>query len=143
MGKMRLRKKSRDSVIKGGYCLALAVSAGLPAAALAPAANAQAALDEVVVTAQRREERLKDVPISVTALSPEAIQRAGVISSRDLVILTPGLRIEATGVYIQPGIRGITSNITTPATESNVATYLDGVYQPIQNGAIYELPDVE
>lgn len=99
-------------------------------------------LVEIVVTAERRTERLQDVPLSVTALSPEALENAGITSTRDLGLITPGLRIEATGPYIQPSVRGITTTITNNV-EPNIATYLDGVYQAATIGAIYNLPDIQ
>src|SRR2546425_3244589 len=102
----------------------LALSAGF-------AASAQEArrLDEIVVTAQRREERLKDVPLSVTALSAANLAAAGVTNSRDLALVTPGLRFDAIGSNPQPTIRGVTTTLTS-ISEMNVATYVDGVYQP-------------
>src|SRR4051794_11716417 len=87
----------------------------LPAGALAQQAGAPppgsaahgATLEEIVVTAERRSSRLQDVPISITALTPDALQRANITSTRDLAMLTPGLRIESTGIFAQPNIRGI------------------------------------
>ncbi|HEX7856311.1 MAG TPA: TonB-dependent receptor [Sphingobium sp.] len=97
---------------------------------------------EIVVTAQRRSERIRDVPISITALTANSMKEAGIQDSRDLPLLTPGLRIDSTGTYVQPAIRGITTTLTS-GPEANVATYLDGVYQPNTFGAIYNLPDVQ
>lgn len=97
---------------------------------------------DIIVTAQRRSEKLRDVPISVTALTPETLQSAGITNTRDLALVTPGLRVEAVGVYIQPSIRGITTTLTGVSADANVATYVDGVYQQTQLGSVFELPDV-
>jgi iron complex outermembrane receptor protein len=114
------------------------------AALLAPAAaHAQAQVGEIIVTAQRRAERLQDVPISVTAVTPENLKAAGITSTRELSMVTPGLRIEAGGAYVQATVRGIGTNQTVPTAESNVATYVDGVYQQTMVSAIYALPDVQ
>jgi iron complex outermembrane receptor protein len=59
------------------------------------ATNATTALGEIVVTARRREERLQDVPISITAFTPERLQQAQVTTARQLVGLTPSLNINS------------------------------------------------
>jgi iron complex outermembrane receptor protein len=96
---------------------------------------------DIVVTAQRREERLKDVPISITALSSAVLERAGVSDTTALAIVTPGLLFPRNGAYAQPAIRGIGTNLTSG--EANVAIYVDGVYMPSQNANFFQLPDVQ
>ncbi|MFC3172743.1 TonB-dependent receptor [Novosphingobium bradum] len=61
----------------------------------APQAAASTGGDDIVVTARRREERLQDVPVAITALSGDALQARGIISTTDLVKTTPGLNITA------------------------------------------------
>src|SRR3954463_15603472 len=77
----------------------------------APADNDRAispvAESDIVVTATRREERLKDVPISVTAITGAQLQRSGASGTRDLAILTPGLTMQTTGFGVQPTLRGV------------------------------------
>jgi iron complex outermembrane receptor protein len=106
-----------------------------------PQANASADAGEIVVTAQRRAERLVDVPISVTALSADMLGKSGVTSSDELAIVTPGLRVDRLGAYVQPTIRGVTT-ILSGAADGNVATYVDGVYQPTLLAATFQLRDV-
>jgi iron complex outermembrane receptor protein len=127
------------------------------AAALAPAgAHAQAArpapsnsapaanqVGEIIVTAQRRAERLQDVPLSVTALTAQSLRSAGIVSTRDLALVTPGLRLNEGGIFVQPVIRGITTTQTYISTEAPIATYIDGVYQQSMLAAFYDLPDVQ
>jgi iron complex outermembrane receptor protein len=102
-----------------------------------------AVLEEVVVTAQKRTERLLDVPISVTALSGPQLAEAGVQTSLNLGQVVPGLTMIETGLYVQPAIRGVTNTYTSPSAEPNVATYVDGVYQGNMTYAIYEEPDIQ
>src|SRR3546814_5004017 len=64
------------------------------------------------VTAQRRSERLTDVPVSVTALSAATIAATGVTDTYSLQQITPGLRMERLGGYTQPSIRGVTAGST-------------------------------
>jgi iron complex outermembrane receptor protein len=101
------------------------------AQALGAAPGAQgASVSEVIVTAQRRAERLEEVPISVTALSGEDLTRAGVQDLRDLQTVAPSLQVSSTGVFTQLAIRGITSTALGPGIENNIAVYVDGNYQP-------------
>src|SRR5205809_5477832 len=65
--------------------------------------------DEIIVTAQRREERLIDVPIAITALNSDRLDKAGVANLQDLERVTPGLALPLYGGFLRPSIRGISS----------------------------------
>jgi iron complex outermembrane receptor protein len=122
-----------------GTALALAFSHGVYAqAATAPAGNsgpdqstvgAQTTLQEVVVTAQRRSANIQTVPSVVVAISKTELEQASVSSASDLTRITPGLNFAQSSYDSQPTIRGIGSRATGPGDESNVAVYVDGVYQ--------------
>ncbi|HMP56604.1 MAG TPA: TonB-dependent receptor [Novosphingobium sp.] len=103
--------------------------AGLSAPALAQEAPG-ASESEIVVTAQRREERLVDVPISVANLSAAALSAANVDELVDIVNVTPGVRFDFSGGFFQPTIRGVGTAITTSGGGSNVGIYTDGFYSP-------------
>jgi iron complex outermembrane receptor protein len=122
------------------FCAAATVALGFAADAFAQ--QQPATLEEIVVTAQRREERLKDVPISVTALSPENLKAAAITNSRELQLVTPGLRFDAVGSTVQPTIRGITTTLAG-GNEPNVAIYVDGVIQTMTQAQVFDLPDVQ
>jgi iron complex outermembrane receptor protein len=98
---------------------------------------------EIVVTAQRKEERLRDVPLSITALSGETLAQSGIVSTQDLVKVTPGYMLYMNGGFAQPVIRGVSSGSSSPGDNSNIAIYVDGVYQAAQIGQLFDLPDVE
>src|SRR5258708_897942 len=106
-------------------------------------ASASDQLTEIMVTAQRRSERLQDVPISITVLTSQSLQQSGVISVLDLPRLTPGLELPQFGAWTQPSIRGISSGGADIGDSSNVAMYVDGVYQSSQVAQLLDLPDVE
>lgn len=120
----------RRSYLSGGSLLAIAALS-----LMAQPANAQGAasggtvanLEEVVVVARRTEERLQDVPISVTAISQESLQQANVASSTDLIKLVPTLSVQqgATGPGTNYSLRGIRSGVITYFNE--VATASVGV----------------
>lgn len=97
----------------------------------------------IVVTAQRREERLQDVPASVTALGAEQLEVAGIQSTKELTLLTPGLNMAQSSFTPQPVIRGTGARGSLPGDESVVPVYVDGVYQPFGNGAFFELNNVD
>lgn len=100
-------------------------------------------VSDIVVTAQRRSERLTDVPISVTAVSGAQLDTAGVANSDQLAQVTPGLLLPRTALYLQPFIRGVGNALTAPGADNSVALYVDGVYQPAQASLAFELNDID
>ncbi len=89
-------------------------------------------LDAIVVTAQKREEALQDVPIAITVLSQEALQDAGVRDIKDLQTLVPGLTVTSTQSEANTSarIRGVGTVGDNPGLESSVGVVIDGVYRP-------------
>lgn len=99
---------------------------------IAPGATAQVEEDgiaDIVVTATRREERLQKIPVTVTAVSGEALLSSGVLDTRQLTQVVPGLVGSRNAGVNQPVIRGVGSGGVV-GDESSIATYIDGVYQP-------------
>ncbi len=106
-----------------------------------------AALDEIVVTAQKRTERLQDVPLAISAVSGEELQAASVDTVYELPRLAPSLYVDTgfSSAKIRLAIRGIGSAGGT-SVEPSVATFLDGIYLPregMTNGAYLDLEAVE
>lgn len=114
---------------------------------LATVAFAQGAapegLEEIVVTAQKRQERLVDVPIAIAAVSGAELQNIGVTSVVNLPQAIPGLRFDYSGSFVQPTIRGVGSALAGPGQTSNVAVYLDGFYVPNALGTDFQLLSVD
>jgi iron complex outermembrane receptor protein len=106
----------------------LALAATMPLAASADE-SATAALEEVVVTAQKRSESLQDVPLSIMAVGGETLEQAGISQALELDRLVPNLRIyrssQAASVTIR--IRGIGASGNS-SIDPSVAPFLDGVY---------------
>jgi iron complex outermembrane receptor protein len=126
--------------------LACSVSfAALSAAATAYAqdSHGDTTVGEVVVTTQRRSERLKDVPLSVVSQTGAQLEKAGVSNIKDITFLVPGVKIDQTSNYVQPAIRGVSSAVTGPSTDSPVAVYLDGIIQPNQAANFFEFADID
>jgi iron complex outermembrane receptor protein len=120
---------------------AVAGVASLPSVAFAQAANAT--VGEIVVTAQRRAERQVDVPITITALSPQQLATANVQTLADIQKITPALRFDNQTGFFQPEIRGIGTGITTSGGGANVGIYIDGFYSPNPMAADFQLTKVQ
>jgi iron complex outermembrane receptor protein len=100
-------------------------------------------IDEVVVTAQKREENLQDVPISVAAFSGEELEARGISDPMALATITPGLTYNNLVGYSLIYIRGVGSDAFEPTADQSVATYLDGVYLPFAHGLAQEFVKLE
>jgi iron complex outermembrane recepter protein len=114
-----------------------------------PAADATAKASdqgEIIVTAQRRAERLEDVPVSIIALTGEGLAKTGVQRLSDLGQVAAGVQINRGGSFTQPAIRGITTLTLGYGFENNTAVYVDGFYQPDMvtiNGDLANLASVQ
>jgi len=98
--------------------------------------------DVIVVTAQRRPERPEDVPISLTALSGEQLERLQATDMAGLGKVVPSLNMSRTGPFTQPYLRGVGKR-STLGVENGVATYVDGVYLASSISALLDLRDIE
>lgn len=110
----------------------LVVSVALGALLLPEAAFSQAKADEIIVTARKIEESILDIPLSVTAVTAEEIEGAGLDNLVDLAAYTPGFQLESfnsvPGRYDStPFIRGVVFD-STDALRQTVSVFVDGVY---------------
>jgi len=125
--------------LKTEWCWSGALSvtvAGFLAPTVLPSQQAVAARDEITVTARKREENLQSVPISISAFTDEDLRVRGVIDLETLADQTPGLSFGTSGAITSRRaiIRGM-SQQTRVGDETNVATFVDGVYTPGFSGA--------
>jgi outer membrane receptor protein involved in Fe transport len=127
-----------------------AASAAVIAFACAGQAHAQAAtggaeVETVIVTAQKREQNLQDVPIVVNVVSGQQLQDAGVRDVKDLQVLTPGLSVTSStgGAQTSIRIRGVGTIGDNPGLESSVGTVVDGVYRARSGVAFGDLGELE
>jgi iron complex outermembrane recepter protein len=92
--------------------------------------NAQAqqfALEEIVVTAQKRAQSLQDVPVAVSAIAGSKLEESGINRMQDLSAYVPGLTVAQSPLGNQLYIRGIGSTVNQ-AFEQSVGTFVDGIY---------------
>jgi iron complex outermembrane receptor protein len=109
------------------------------------AREASLALEEIIVTAQKRAQSLQDVPIAITAVSQEMMQNQNIFDVLDLQKAVPSLTIikgynRANGVPVV--IRGMGTLGAQPAFEGSVGTYVDGVYRPRPGMVLSSMLDI-
>jgi iron complex outermembrane receptor protein len=103
-------------------------------------------LEEIVVTAQKREQNLQEVPISVTAYSGEQLRDMRITNTDDVVDYTPGLTMfSPLGEGNTPNfsLRGVSGSDISTLTEAPIAVYTDEIYYGTQFGAIAQIYDME
>lgn len=104
------------------------------------------AVEEVIVTAQKREEKLQDVPIAISAISGEQIMTRGIDNILDLSSLAPNLTVGKypnSNVISQVAIRGGVTVNGALYFEPSVGMYLDGVYLGKAVGSVFDVVDLE
>ncbi|MBE1527990.1 iron complex outermembrane receptor protein [Sphingopyxis sp. OAS728] len=114
-------------------CLTGTAIAAVPVSAAAQTADGSGArgpaLDEIVVTATKRNENLVDVPITITTVSEQDIAKRNAVKVADLITVLPNVSLlEGGQTESNPIIRGIASNTRNAGVESGVSVYIDGVY---------------
>ena len=128
---------------------ASSMSIALPAVAQdsdADAASGERRYEAVVVTAQRREQSLVDVPLSVSAFSGELLASLGVTDLTEVAKVTPNVTLEVsrgTNTTLTAFIRGVGQQDPVAGFEAGVGIYLDEVYLNRPQGAVLDVFDVE
>ncbi|HKY93243.1 MAG TPA: TonB-dependent receptor [Nevskiaceae bacterium] len=106
------------------------------------AASRSALLEEIVVTAQKREENLSDVPLSIQAFTPESLASRGIDSQIGLSRAVPSLDVGSQAGYATIFLRGIGTEAFLTADPS-IASYVDGVYFPFSPTFVQSFSGVE
>lgn len=103
----------------------------------------ESTIADIVVTAQRRAQRLQDVPISVNAITGDMASAAGITGTTSVQTAVPSLNVSQSANAALPYLRGIGSFAGDPNAESSVAIYVDGVYQVSTNANFLEFNNIE
>jgi len=125
-----------SNILKAGTCLTCSLtilSFAAPAAMAqdnAPQAADATGLDVIVVTAERREQNLQDVPISATVLTGEDLDRKGVVNLNDIQQVAPSIAINTFNRSTFVNIRGVGIAQSAPTSSPGVAYYIDGQLIP-------------
>lgn len=120
---------------------ALSVSAAHAQEKQGPSADPNVASSDIVVTAQKRSERLQEVPIAVNVASAKQLDNSGIKDLQQLPALVPGVNVTAALGSFQPSIRGIATS--SNVVENPVSLYIDGVYLPQQQEGLRDLADAD
>ena len=100
----------------------------------------------IVVTARRREESIQDVPLSITAISGEALAKSGTLEITELAQEVPNLTLEVsrgTNTTLTAFIRGVGQQDPVAGFEAGVGLYVDDIYLNRPQGAVLDIYDVE
>ena len=100
-------------------------------------------VEAVTVTAQKREEDLQTVPIAITALTEQAIERSGVVDISRLQFIAPGINVGRAGEDMRPAIRGARTEQVGAVNDPAVGFHVDGVYKGRPSMAVNSFVDVE
>src|SRR5450631_85733 len=115
------------SVVTAGI-LAPALYGSAVFAQSAPEATGNEGISEIIVTATRREERLQDVPVSITAFSQEQMDAQGLRSIDDVTRLTPGVTFQRMGMSLSANYNDENSDINIRGIDSQAGTSTTGIY---------------
>jgi len=123
---------------------------GLPTAVAAAevtdpdASSNQMVLEEVIVTARRREEALQDTPVAISAFSAEDLKVQGIANTRDLQLSVPGLNFSEMGNKAPSiFIRGIGQKETNSALDPGVGVYINSIYIARTDSQLLDVIDTE
>ena len=117
-----------------GAALGMTASCVAHAASQGEQAAGQPALEEITVTAQKRKESAQKVPIAISTFTASMVENMGIKTTADLPLLVPGFSFIPAGGALAYYLRGVGTNTTNPGVESEVSTFVDGVYMPFQLG---------
>ncbi len=135
---------NRRMLARQGIAL-VSAAAGIIAVSSSWAQEATPTLTEIIVTAQKREQNIQDVPISVIALSAQQLKDGGVTDIKSLQALTPALTVTSTTSenVTTARIRGIGTVGDNPGLESSVGIVIDGVYRPRNGVGFGDLGEIQ
>ena len=136
-----MKSMSKIGLFSAGLLAALTFSSGSVAAQDQDATE----LDEIVVTATKREQTLQDVPVAVTVTPAATLQKASIQDVMDLATIVPSLRVTQLQTSTQTNflIRGFGNGANNPGIESSVGVFIDGVYRSRSASQIGDLVDVQ
>jgi iron complex outermembrane receptor protein len=106
---------------------------------------AKPVLEEVLVTARKKEESLQEAPVAVSAFSQDALQQSGIKNLKDFNKVVPGMDVNATNGASPNAnifIRGVGQRNSGANIDSGVGIYLDGIYLARPDGALLDINDI-
>lgn len=123
--------------VVGSSCL------GSPLLAQAQPAENNNQVEEIVVTAQKRSQNLQDVPISIVAITADSAKAAGIETSLDIGVITPGLSVTRTANSPLLFLRGVGTALGTVGDEGGVNVVVDGVVFTSLPGSVFSMNNID
>lgn len=137
-------KKGLNSFTSKGYVIAsIIASIVTPMTVAAQNSNTSLTLEEITVTAQKREQSLQSTPIAISALTSEALEAKGITDFYNLTNQVPTLTLSNNGGVPLVNLRGTGNEINSLGADSGVGLHLDGVFLAQPAGFAATLYDVE
>ena len=137
--------KKRERTGRKSWRAALGLALGVGVSAGDALAQSQAQDAEIVVTATRRATALQDVPVSVTPVTAQMVENAGVRDIQDLTSIVPSLQfnVSENESSATARLRGIGTQGSNPGLESSVGVFIDGVYRARNGVALSDIGEVQ
>ena len=136
-----------NRVITAALCSTICTAMLVPAAYAQTAQAEEDSGDEpIIVTATLRAMDVQDIPLAVTAVAPEALERQGVNDIKNLASISPSINIQSSQTETQGTsikVRGVGTTGNNTGLESSVGVFIDGVYQSRPGVALGDLVDIE
>ena len=136
-----------NRLITAALCSTICSAMLVPAAYAQTAESSDDSGDEpIIVTATLRAMDVQDIPLAVTAVAPEALERQGVNDIKNLASISPSINIQSSQTETQGTsikIRGVGTTGNNTGLESSVGVFIDGVYQSRPGVALGDLVDIE
>jgi iron complex outermembrane receptor protein len=119
------------------------IAAVVPLLALGAESALAQQIEEIVVTAQKREQSLQDVPIAVSAFQASDLVDSGIESQREIAMMVPNVAVNVNASFIAPYIRGVGTQYANPGLEPSVATYFNDIYISRPTAGFMQFADIE
>ncbi|MEO1581832.1 MAG: TonB-dependent receptor [Pseudomonadota bacterium] len=130
-----------SGIVLGGGC-----AVTMPSTAIAQDSEVTGPVEEIVVTARRREESLQEVPLAITAISGEELNRTGIADLVAVGQAAPNVTLEVsrgTNTTLSAFIRGVGQQDPVAGFEAGIGIYVDDVYLNRPQAAVLDIYDVE
>ncbi len=121
------QQKNRSAGILRALCCTLSLSSTMVAAQTESTTKKVRVIEEVIVSAQKRDEAVQDIPISMSVLTADFMVEQGVTDLREALLYVPNVAVEQAGFFAAPRARGFTFNNNNKAFEPPLGLAIDGI----------------
>ena len=138
-----MHHRTKDAVSAIALVSSLVAAPSFAQEAASESVSAEQGIGEIVVTAQRREESLQRVPLSITAVTGDQLRAANVTDVTRIEQIAPGVRIGRSGSDARPAIRGVFTEAIGANSDPRIGFYVDDIYQSRTSQALAAFVDLE